>query len=70
MMSIQRRCVKQFINGIAALNTKYIQANEHLFLDVVMRSIGARVTYSGTVRSHFLIWNLAAEVTPKVVPLA
>lgn len=40
MMFIQRRCVLQFINGIAALNTKYIQANEHLCLDVVMRSVG------------------------------
>ena len=40
MMSIQRRCVKPLINGIAALNTKYIQANEQVCLDIVMRSVG------------------------------
>lgn len=33
--------------------------------------IGARVTYSGTVRSHFFLFeNLVTEVTPTVVPLA
>ena len=32
--------------------------------------IGERVVDLITLRSHFLIWNLAAEVTPKVVSLA
>ena len=32
--------------------------------------IGERVVDLITIRSHFLIWNLAAEVTPTVVPLA
>ena len=32
--------------------------------------IGERVVDLITLRSHFLIWNLAAEGTPKVVSLA
>ena len=32
--------------------------------------IGERVVDLITLRSHFLIWNLAAEVTSRVVPLA
>ena len=32
--------------------------------------IGESVVDLITLRSHFLIWNLAAEVTPTVVPLA
>ena len=40
MMSIQRHCVQSLINGIAALNTKCIQANENVYFDAVMRSAG------------------------------
>ena len=51
MMFIQRRCVQQFINGIAALNTKYIQANQNVCLDIVMRSVGI-VTLFDPILGH------------------
>ena len=51
MMFIQRRCVQQFINGIAALNTKCIQANQQVCLDIVMRSAGM-VTLFNRILGH------------------
>lgn len=40
MMSIQWHRIQSLINGIAALNTKCIQANENVYFDAVMRSAG------------------------------